>query len=173
MERTKIVAVALVMSMLMSGCLSYEGDVEVPDVILPDDWMTGPSRTISSPQLYAYDDCDDLEQALKQSLEEEYRTLLLQAVAEQYYYGGGMWLEDAEMAMDDASASDGSANGGQTKSAPTASKVRIFREPTTKRLALMRPTLSKPTAITSTTFRVSASISLVFQSSVSLKPPRT
>ena len=119
MERTKIVAVALVMSMLMSGCLSYEGDVEVPDVILPDDWMTGPSRTISSPQLYAYDDCDDLEQALKQSLEEEYRTLLLQAVAEQYYYGGGMWLEDAEMAMDDASASDGSANGGQTKSAPT------------------------------------------------------
>ena len=75
MERTKFVAVALVMSMLMSGCLSYEGDVEVPDVILPDDWMTGPSRTISSPQLYAYDDCEDLEQALKQSLEEEYRKI--------------------------------------------------------------------------------------------------
>lgn len=120
MQRKQVVALALVASMLMSGCLSYEGDVEVPDVILPDDWSTVPSRTVSSPQLYAYDDCDDLERALKQSLNEEYRTQLLQAVAEQYYYGGGgMWLEDAEMAMDDASASDGSANGGQTKSTPT------------------------------------------------------
>ena len=109
MQRKQVVAVALVLSMMMSGCLSYEGEVEVPDVVLPDDWSTITARTISSPQLFAYDDCEDLEQALKSSLEEEYRTLLLQAIEEQYYYGGGMWMDDAEVAMAEDSASDGGA----------------------------------------------------------------
>lgn len=108
MERTKFVAVALCLTMVLSGCLNYDENVEVPDVILPDDWSSITARTVSSPQLFAYDDCDELEQELKRSLSEEYRTQLLQAVAEEYYYGGGMWLEDgAEMAMDDASASTG------------------------------------------------------------------
>ena len=108
MNAKQSVAVGLILTMLMSGCLSYEGEVEVPDVVLPDDWSTITARTISSPQLFAYDDCEDLERQLKRSLEEEYRTLLLQAVEETYYYGGGVWLEDgAEMAMDDASATAG------------------------------------------------------------------
>ena len=53
--------------------------------------------------LEIFSDCDELEYALKQSIEEEARTSLLQAVDEVFYWGGGMWLEDgAEMAMDDA-----------------------------------------------------------------------
>ena len=115
-------AVALVLSMMMSGCLSYDGDVEVPDVTLPDDWSTITARTISSPQLFAYDDCEDLEQALKSSLEEEYRTLLLQAVEEQYYYGGGIWFDD-ELAM----AEDSAADGGAT-STPRSTPNRVEGE---------------------------------------------
>ena len=59
-------------------------------------------RTSGSPYLEVFSDCDELEIALKSSIEEEYRTSLLQAVDEVYYWGGG-WLEvdTAEMAMDD------------------------------------------------------------------------
>jgi len=122
MQRKQIVAVALVLSMMMSGCLSYQGDVEVPDVVLPDDWSSITARTVSGPQLFAYDDCEDLEQALKTSLEEEYRTLLLQAIEEQYYYGGGMW-DDAEFAM----AEDSAADGGTT-STPRSTPNRVEGE---------------------------------------------
>ena len=56
-----------------------------------------------------FSDCDELEFALKQSIEEEARTSLLQAVDDVYYWGGGMWLEDgAEMAVDDAGSATSS-----------------------------------------------------------------
>ena len=58
-------------------------------------------RSIGSPDLETYSDCLELENALKISIEEEARTSLMQAVEEQYYWGGGIWMEDsAEMAMD-------------------------------------------------------------------------
>ena len=117
MNRNMLLAVCLCASMLASGCLNYQGEVEIPEVVLPDDWNDTTQRSASSPQLTAFDDCDDLENALKRSLEEEYRTMLLQAVAEQYYYGG-IFFGDDEMAMDDAAA-DGAANSAGQKSAPT------------------------------------------------------
>ena len=51
-----------------------------------------------------------MEYHLKASIAEEYRTQLLQAVEEQYYYGWGMFDDGvvAESAMDGDSASTGS-----------------------------------------------------------------
>ena len=106
MQTKQLTAVALCLTMLLAGCLNVTDNVDVPDVVLPDDWSTIPSRTVANPQLYAYDDCEDLETSLKQSIEEQYRVELLQAVAEQYYYPDIMWAEGAEMAMDDGAVAD-------------------------------------------------------------------
>lgn len=65
MENKAITAVALVLTLLLAGCLNVDPDVEVPDVVLPDDWSSITARTVASPQLFAYDDCDDLEASLK------------------------------------------------------------------------------------------------------------
>ena len=60
-------------------------------------------RSIGSPNWKYFLIVMNWKYALKQSIEEEARTSLLQAVDEVFYWGGGMWLEDgAEMAMDDA-----------------------------------------------------------------------
>ena len=118
MERTPIVALGLCLTMLMAGCLNVTENVEVSDVVLPEDWSAITARTVASPQLFAYDDCEELEQSLKQSIEEEYRIQLLQAVSDPYLYGFG-WAEGAEMVlMDDAVAEGG--NSAQTRtSTPT------------------------------------------------------
>lgn len=123
MENKAITAVALVMTMLLAGCLNADPDVDVPDVVLPDDWSTITARTVASPQLFAYDDCDDLEASLKRAIEEQYRVELLQAVAEQYYYNDFMWAEDAEMAMDDGAVADSS-----TAAQPRTTTTRVEGE---------------------------------------------
>lgn len=109
MDRKPLLALGLCLTMLLAGCLNVTENVEVPDVVLPDDWSSITARTVASPQLFAYDDCEELEQSLKQSIEEQYRVELLQAVAEEYYYGDIMWAEDAEMAMDDGAVADTSS----------------------------------------------------------------
>ena len=52
-------------------------------------------RSIGSPNLETYSDCLELENALKTSIEEEARTSILQAVEDQYFWGGGIWMEDS------------------------------------------------------------------------------
>lgn len=103
---TPILAVLLVLVMSLSGCTSIldvdeDGEYTFTPIDLGDLMM----RTSGSPYLETFSDCDELEIALKSSIEEEYRTSLLQAVDEVYYWGGG-WLEvdTAEMAMDDGAA---------------------------------------------------------------------
>ena len=118
MQRTPLVAIGLCLTMLLAGCLNVTDNVEVPDVVLPDDWSTITARTVASPQLFAYDDCDELEQSLKQSIEEQYRIELMQAVAEQYYYSDFMWAEGAEMAMDDGAVADTSSAAQPRTTAP-------------------------------------------------------
>ena len=109
MQRTQILALLMVSLFFGAGCLNaIDGEVEVPNVVLPEDWATITARSVANPHLVGFEDCNELEQRLKQSIQEEYRTQLLQAVAEEYYYGsGGMWMDDAEMAMDSTSAADG------------------------------------------------------------------
>ena len=119
MDKKRITAVALVLTMLLSGCLNVDPDVDVPDVVLPDDWSTITARTVASPQLFAYDDCDELETALKRSIEEQYRVELLQAVAEQYSYNDFMRSEDAGMAVEDSAAADGGGTPQTRTSEPT------------------------------------------------------
>ena len=120
MNSHKALAISIISLFLFTGCLGMvEPDVDVPDVTLPDDWADVPARSIGSPQLQGYDDCEDLERSLKSSLEEEYRIHLLQAAAEEYYYGGAIWMEDdMEMVADSASDADGgnAARPGATKS---------------------------------------------------------
>ena len=117
MKEHKTLAVFLVSLFLASGCLGMaEPELEMPDVELPDDWSTVVQRSTASPHLSQFADCEDLEISLKSSIAEEYRIQLLQAVEEEYYYGGGMWMEDDMVAE---SAMDGDANGA---SAPTVKR---------------------------------------------------
>ena len=104
MEEHKTLALAMISLFLFSGCLgAVEPGVEVPSVELPEDWSTTVQRTVSNPQLSQFSDCDELERTLKLSIEEEARTQILQAIEEQYSYGG-IWMED-DMAM--AESADG------------------------------------------------------------------
>ena len=152
MDKKRITAVALVLTMLLSGCLNVDPDVDVPDVVLPDDWSTITARTVASPQLFAYDDCDELETALKRSIEEQYRVELLQAVAEQYSYNDFMRSEDAGMAVEDSAAADGAAPHKRERPNQPAWRARTSPARTTRRPTSTRPILSKPTATISITF---------------------
>ena len=97
-----LLAIFLVLIMGASGCLgladSEKESYEMAEIDLGD--IT--KRSIVSPNLEVYSNCEDLEAALKSSIEEEARTSLLQAVEEVYYWGGGVWLEDGVEMADDA-----------------------------------------------------------------------
>ena len=99
-------AFLMVALMTMSGCtgvIDNDEDPEVPTIEL--DLGDPIMRSIGGPELVKYSDCDDLESALKLSIEEETRTSLLQAVEEVYYWGGGWMEEDMEMVADDGGSS--------------------------------------------------------------------
>ena len=114
MKGQKTLAIFLTSLFLFSGCLGLvDPEVEAPDVELPEEWSTVVQRSPASPQLSQYADCNELESALKSSIAEEYRIQLLQAVEEQYFYGGGIWAED-DMAM-----ADGAESSTNSASTPT------------------------------------------------------
>ena len=115
MQRTKIMAMMMISLFFTAGCLgALQDEVEVPDIDLPLDWKTIMPRAVSTPDLVAFDDCDDLEARLKDSIIEDYRIQLLQAVEEQYYY---FW--DDVMLEDDVMAeSTDSGNGGTSTPVP-------------------------------------------------------
>ena len=118
MKEHKTLAVVLASLFLMSGCLGMVGsEVEIPDVELPGDWSTVVQRSVASPQLAQFSDCEELETSLKSSIAEEYRIQLLQAVEEEFYYGGGIWAED-DMVME----ADGAESSASSNSAPTTKR---------------------------------------------------
>ena len=105
MKENKVLALSLVSLFLFSGCLGAvdsQSEIEAPSIELPEDWADTVQRTVSNPQLNQFTDCDELERALKISLEEEARTQILQAIEEEYYYGGIIWAEDDVAMMDGA-----------------------------------------------------------------------
>ena len=105
MDKRGCIAFGLVLLMLVSGCLgSVRNEITANE--LPDDWRTDVDRTMSKPQLVQYDSCPELEYDLKASIAEEYRTQLLQAIDETYYYGGDFFEDGAvaETTMDDDAA---------------------------------------------------------------------
>ncbi|MED5291337.1 MAG: beta-propeller domain-containing protein, partial [Candidatus Thermoplasmatota archaeon] len=108
MNNRIVTSLGLVLLMLTAGCIGNVRDEIVTE--LPDDWKTKTTRTISQPHLVQFDSCLDMEYDLKASIAEEYRTQLLQAVEEQYYYGWGMFDDGmvAESAMDGDVAASGS-----------------------------------------------------------------
>ena len=117
MKDNKVLALSLVSLFLFSGCLGIvdsQTEVEVPSVELPEDWSNTVQRTVSNPYLNQFSDCDELERALKISLEEEARTQILQAIEEEYYYGGVIWAED-DVAMMDGAESAPSTNQPTTR----------------------------------------------------------
>ena len=118
MLREKYLAIFIVSLFALSGCIANnDAEVEVPQIELPDDWSTTTKRSIASPNLLAFTDCEELEDQLKSSISEEYRIQLLQAVEQQYFYGG--WFGD-DMMMDGAVAESfsDSASGGSNSIQP-------------------------------------------------------
>ena len=86
MQRKKIMALLMVSLFFTVGCLgALEDEVEIPAIDLPLDWKTIVTRAVSTPDLVEFDDCDDLENRLKDVILEDYRIQLLPAVEEQYY----------------------------------------------------------------------------------------
>ena len=115
-----ILAIFLVMLMTTSGCIGLADDDKDEHELVEIDFGDITQRAIGSPNLEIYSDCLELENALKASIEEEARISILQAVEDQYFWGGGVWMEDgAEMVMDDA----GSAT--TTSSPPTTRKEGV------------------------------------------------
>ena len=111
-----ILAIFLVMLMTTSGCIGLADDDKDEHELVEIDFGDITQRAIGSPNLEIYSDCLELENALKASIEEEARISILQAVEDQYSWGGGFWMEDgAVMVMDDA----GSAT---TTSSPPATR---------------------------------------------------
>ena len=87
MQRKKIMAMLMISLFFTAGCLgALEDEVEILDIDLPLDWKTIVPRAVSTPELIEFNDCDDLEDSLKDVIREDYRIQLLQAVEEQYYY---------------------------------------------------------------------------------------
>ena len=116
----RVLAVMVLAMFFLSGCLGAIDNVSEDDfdlIELPDGWGDLTQRSIGSPHLTGYATCAELEDALKQSLEQEMRVELLQAVEEQYFYGWG-WMED-DIAMDAEMAADGGSNSAtpQTRTA--------------------------------------------------------
>ena len=122
MNKRKSTAVALILLMVLSGCLGAVSDDSSSNQ-LPDDWKSQTQRTVSQPQLVQFDSCTDMENALKASIAEEYRTQLLQAVDNVYYYGDEILFTDdvAESSMD----GDG-ATSSTTKSQPARTEGEDF-----------------------------------------------
>ncbi len=111
MQQKKIMAMLMVSLFFTAGCLgALEEEVEIPDIDIPMDWKKIVQRPVTTPDLVEFDDCDDLENRLKDVILEDYRIQLLQAVEEQYYYfWDDMILEDGMMAEADDSATGGSS----------------------------------------------------------------
>ena len=124
MWKKRMAAVALCSLLLLSGCLTSQQDVEVPDVVLPEGWSTITARTVANPHLNGFDDCSSLEDALKASIEEEYRVQLLQAIADENQYWGGVWMDGAEMAMEDGAVSTGAT--AEPRTTPTRTEGEDF-----------------------------------------------
>ena len=122
MDKRMVTSIGLVLLMLAAGCIGNVRD-EINFTELPDDWKTKTQRTISQPQLVQFDSCDDMEYSLKASIAEEYRTELLQAVEEMYYWSGG-WLEDGMVA--EASMDGDTATITVPKSQPTRTEGEDF-----------------------------------------------
>ena len=122
MNKRMVISIGLVLLMLAAGCIGNVRD-EINVTVLPEDWKTKTQRTISQPQLVQFDSCDNMEYSLKASIAEEYRTELLQAVEEMYYWGGG-WLEDGMVA--EASMDGDTATSNVAKSQPTRTEGEDF-----------------------------------------------
>ncbi|RJU89200.1 MAG: hypothetical protein DWC02_00150 [Candidatus Poseidoniales archaeon] len=105
-----VLALMMVTLMTMSGCTGLvDNDEDSNDPKTTLDLGEPIMRSTGAPELIKYSDCDELEFALKLSIEEETRTSLLQAVEELYYWGGGWMEDDMEMAADSSSSSPSSS----------------------------------------------------------------
>ena len=116
MKDHRILALLIVTLFVTSGCIGTNDiAIDEPQVELPEDWASITKRSISSPTLKEFTDCEELESQLKSSIYEDYKTQLLQAVEEQYYYGG--WFGDDVM-MDGVVAESSSTTGGSNSIQP-------------------------------------------------------
>ena len=113
-----LLAIFLTSLMLVPGCTQlFDRAIDDEGINVPINLGEGIFRTLGTPDLHTYDDCDQLEQSLKSTIEEEMRTSLLQAVDETYYYSP--WLFEDGVAMADDSAESGSSTPATTRNEGT------------------------------------------------------
>ncbi|MCS5537413.1 MAG: beta-propeller domain-containing protein, partial [Candidatus Poseidoniaceae archaeon] len=118
--------ISMILSLSLSGCLGVIEDVvektpiddaiDIKDAIidLPTEWNLIPPRAPTSPNLTPFTDCEELETRLKETILEEAKVQLLQAVEQEYYWGGGWAEDDAMMEMDGAVADSGAPSAGSS-----------------------------------------------------------
>ncbi|MDP6870438.1 MAG: beta-propeller domain-containing protein [Candidatus Poseidoniaceae archaeon] len=105
-----LLAVFLTVLMVTPGCTQLFDDSIDDGIQIPTFLGDGIFRNMGQPDLQTFDDCEQLEQSLKSSIEEEMRTSLLQAIDEVYFWGWGL--------EDDIVMADGSAESSNSGSSP-------------------------------------------------------
>lgn len=125
-----LLGLLLVANMLFAGCTSFVDDAgdeakDKPDELKDNDTII--SRSLGTPELIGFDDCDDLGLSIKDTIAQEYEAQLLQAVEEVYNSWGGGFVDDMVMDMDgsvaeSATADSGSSNQQGQGSSPPARK---------------------------------------------------
>ncbi len=127
--RVTFLGLLLVANMLLAGCTSIFDDSKDSDTDGDNELKDNDisiSRSLGTPELIGFDNCEDLGLSIKDTIAQEYETQLLQAVEEMYNYWGGGFGDDAVM-MDGnvaESAASGDASTGQSSqtNAPTPRK---------------------------------------------------
>ena len=104
--RSVSLGILLALNMLLAGCTSLfdepGGSDNTDNNELKDD-TTSISRSLGTPELIGFDNCEDLGSSIKETIFQEYEVQLQQSVEEVYNYWGGGFVDDAVM-MDGAVA---------------------------------------------------------------------
>ena len=113
MQVDRPLAILMISLFFTAGCLNVlDPEVETPSIDIPSNWSDITQRQVSSPDLVEFSDCEELEITLKESILEEYRIQLLQAVEEEYHYFWDDVMMDGDMMAEDSSAETSSSVGG-------------------------------------------------------------
>ena len=90
----------LALNMLLAGCSSLfdeSGESDNTDNNELKDDTTSISRSLGTPELIGFDNCEDLGSSIKETIFQEYEVQLQQSVEEVYNYWGGGFVDDAVM----------------------------------------------------------------------------
>ena len=129
--RVTFLGLLLVANMLLAGCTSFADDAgdetkDKPDELKEDNTLI--SRSVGTPELIGFDNCDDLGLSIKDTIAQEHEAQLLQAVEEVYNYWGGGFVDDMVMEMDGSVAESATADGSSSNQQSQGSSPSTRKE---------------------------------------------